>query len=37
MKNYSKGECTLDALSVIDSCVQGAQLNCFKFLMNEML
>ena len=36
MRHYSKGECTLDTISVAEHCIQGAQLNWCLFLLNEL-
>ena len=36
MRYYTKGECTLDTISVAEHCVQGAQLNWCSFFMNEL-
>jgi hypothetical protein len=37
MRSYYKGECTLDALSVVDFCTQGAVFNWCSFLLEELL
>jgi hypothetical protein len=37
MKNYSKGECTLDTISVVEFYKEGTQLNWCQYLLTEML
>jgi len=37
MRSYYKGECTLDALLVVDFCAQGAVFNWCSFLLEELL
>jgi len=37
IKNYSRGECTLDAISIVEFYKQGAPLNLCKYLLIEML
>ena len=36
MRHYMKGECTLDTISVTEHSLQGTQLNCCQFLLNEL-
>jgi hypothetical protein len=37
MHSYYKGECTLDALSVVDFCANGAVFNWCSYLLEELL
>jgi hypothetical protein len=37
MHSYYKGECTLDALSVVDFCANGAVFNWCSYLLEEIL
>jgi hypothetical protein len=37
MRSYYKGECTLDALSVVKFCAQGVVFNWCSFLLEELL
>jgi hypothetical protein len=37
MKNYSRGECTLDTIAVVEFRKNGAPLNWCKYLLTEML
>jgi hypothetical protein len=37
MHSYYKGECTLDALSVVDFCTNGAVFNWCSYLLEELL
>ena len=36
MRHYTKGECTPNTISVVEHCIQGAQLNWCAFLMQEL-
>jgi hypothetical protein len=37
MKNYSRGECTLDVSFIVEFCKQGAPLNWCKYFLTKML
>jgi hypothetical protein len=37
MRSYYKGKCTVDALSIIDFCANGAVFNWCSYLLEELL
>ena len=36
MRHYTKGECTLDTISIAEHCIQGAKLNWCSFVLKEL-
>ena len=36
MQHYTKGECTLDTISIVEHCTQGAKLNWCSFVLKEL-
>ena len=36
MRHYTKGECTLDTISIAEHCIQGVRLNWCLFVLKEL-
>ena len=36
MRHYTKGECTLDTISIMEHCIQGIRLNWCSFVLKEL-